>query len=153
VRVAFAWVDEASRLWWALRGACSVLMTEHATTEHATTTEGVYVSDFTNTARENAPTVEADTPTAETGTTAEPATESVAEQMTETMVSAVLRGGPAAGKPVLVPRIADSFPMFIGVDGGNYVRDRGAGDTAVYNWWPAGASGPTGDPTARGDAR
>lgn len=110
------------------------------------------MSEFTNAARENAPTVETGAPTAETDTPVEQVTES-AEQMTETMVSAVLRGGPAAGKPVLVPRIADTFPLFIGVDGGNYVRDRGSGDTAVYNWWPAGASGPTGDPTARSDAR
>jgi hypothetical protein len=52
-----------------------------------------------------------------------------------------------------VPRIAGTFPIFLGVDGGNYVRDKGAGDHAVYNWWPAGASAPAGDPTARADAR
>ena len=66
---------------------------------------------------------------------------------------ATLRGGPAAGKQVRVPRIAGSFPLFIGVDGGNYVRDMGSSETAVYNWWPAGASAPAGDPTARTDTR
>ncbi|HET9655544.1 MAG TPA: hypothetical protein VFP72_09335 [Kineosporiaceae bacterium] len=68
-------------------------------------------------------------------------------------VTAMLRGGPAAGRQVQVPRIADSFPMFIGVAGANYVRDKGAGETAVYNWWPAGASSPAGDPSARTDQR
>jgi hypothetical protein len=67
--------------------------------------------------------------------------------------TALLRGGPAAGKKVSVPRIAGTFPMFLGVDGGNYVRDKGACDHAVYNWWPAGASAPAGDPAARADAR
>jgi hypothetical protein len=67
--------------------------------------------------------------------------------------TAILRGGPASGKKVSVPRIAGTFPVFLGVDGGNYVRDKGAGDHAVYNWWPAGASAPAGDPTARANAR
>lgn len=69
------------------------------------------------------------------------------------LVTAVLRGGPAAGKQVAVPRIADTFPLFIGVDGGNYVRDKGTNDHPVYNWWPAGAIAPAGDPTARTDSR
>lgn len=68
-------------------------------------------------------------------------------------VPAVLRGGPAAGKQVLVPRIAGTFPLFIGVDGGNYVRDKGTHDRPVYNWWPAGASSPAGEPGARSDSR
>ena len=68
-------------------------------------------------------------------------------------VQALLRGGPAAGKQVEVPRIADTYPLFIGVDGGNYVRDKGATERPVYNWWPSGASSPAGDPTARADAR
>jgi hypothetical protein len=62
---------------------------------------------------------------------------------------ALLRGGPAGGREIEVPRIAETFPMFIGVDGGNYVRDKGAHDRPVYNWWPAGASSPAGDPKAR----
>jgi hypothetical protein len=74
-------------------------------------------------------------------------------QRTREFVTAVLRGGPAAGKQVEVPRIAGTFPLFIGVDGGNYVRDKGTSDHPVYNWWPAGASAPAGDPNARTDSR
>lgn len=71
----------------------------------------------------------------------------------ENTAQALLRGGPAAGREIEVPRIAGTFPMFIGVDGGNYVRDKGTHDRPVYNWWPAGASSPAGDPTARTDRR
>jgi hypothetical protein len=77
----------------------------------------------------------------------------VAPGATDLTVTAQLRGGPAAGRRVEVPRVAGSYPMFLGVDGANYVRDKGAGDVPVYNWWPAGASGPAGDPSARSDNR
>ena len=103
------------------------------------------MSEFTPVSRNDGPTAEASPPDPETSTPA--------EQVTESTVMAVLRGGPAAGRQVLVPRIADTFPIFIGVDGGNYVRDRGTGDTAVYNWWPAGANAPAGDPAARSETR
>lgn len=66
---------------------------------------------------------------------------------------ALLRGGPAGGREIEVPRIAGTFPMFIGVNGGNYVRDKGAHGRPLYNWWPAGASSPAGDPTARSNIR
>lgn len=66
---------------------------------------------------------------------------------------AVLRGGPAAGEQIQVPRIAGTFPLFLGVNGGNYVRDKGAHEQPVYNWWPKDASHPAGDPTARTDSR
>jgi hypothetical protein len=68
-------------------------------------------------------------------------------------VMALLRGGPAAGKQIQVPRIAGTFPLFLGINGGNYVRDKGSRDRAVYNWWPAGASSPAGDPNARSGTR
>jgi hypothetical protein len=76
-----------------------------------------------------------------------------AEDPDKSPMVAVLRGGPAAGKQILIARVAGSFPLFIGVDGGNYVRDKGAHDRPVYNWWPAGASAPAGDPRARADSR
>lgn len=107
------------------------------------------MSEFTTIANEGVPVVEHD-PSPHPEDDASPGQPDAG---LETTVTALLRGGPAAGKQIRVPRVAGTFPLFIGVDGGNYVRDKGTHDHAVYNWWPKDASHPAGDPTARSDAR
>lgn len=58
-------------------------------------------------------------------------------------VEAVAIGGPAAGRRFPVPLTAGTWPRFLGLDGGSYVRDGCAlADEPTYLYWPAGASAP-----------
>jgi len=57
-------------------------------------------------------------------------------------VPAVIIGGPAAGSEREVPIIAGTWPRFLGLDGGNYIRDGTETEQAVYRWWPIGATEP-----------
>lgn len=66
------------------------------------------------------------------------------------MRPAVLVDGPAGGREVEVPVIAGCPPIYIGVCGGNYVRQpplsaRSQDETPTYVWWPSGASETAGD--------
>lgn len=110
------------------------------------------MNDSTAVAGDGAPTVEG-AAGEQPGVAVSPEAGGSTPEASGTTVAALLRGGPAAGRKVEVPRIAGTYPMFIGVDGANYVRDKGAAETPVYNWWPAGASAPAGDPGARIDRR
>jgi hypothetical protein len=57
-------------------------------------------------------------------------------------VLALAIGGLAAGRRFPVDLIAGRWPLFLGLDGGNYVRDGRDTEHAVYLHWPDGAEAP-----------
>ena len=64
------------------------------------------------------------------------------QQTCQPETTAVLIGGPAAGRHA-VPIIAGHWPRYLGVGGANYLRDHSAdGVRPVYRCWPAGADRP-----------
>jgi hypothetical protein len=53
-------------------------------------------------------------------------------------------GGPAAGGRFAVEVVAGHLPLFLGLEGANYVLDRSAlsGEVVTYLHWPVGAAEP-----------
>ncbi|HET9657150.1 MAG TPA: hypothetical protein VFP72_17490 [Kineosporiaceae bacterium] len=56
---------------------------------------------------------------------------------------ALLFGGDGHGRMVLVDLVAGRYyPIFLGIEGSNYVLDRSWDADPGYAWWPPGADEP-----------